>query len=193
VGAAARRAAGERAALRARYHSARHAAWAEGAARARAGAGFAGQADLAALFTERGVALTRPGGTVALLLPAKLWRTLAGGGLRALLLRETRLLALEDWSHAPAAFDAATYPSLLLAARAGHADGAVNVTPDAPRVRVTVHQGRRAATACVAASALACDSSPAAPWVLLPPEVRARWTRCAPPARRPRSCARRSA
>jgi hypothetical protein len=52
---------------------------------------------------------------VALLLPAKLWRCLAGGGVRRLLAGETSIHALEDWSAARSAFDAAVYPSLLVA------------------------------------------------------------------------------
>jgi hypothetical protein len=71
--------------------------------------------DLAALFVERGLSLGRPNGILALLLPAKLWRVLAGGGVRALLLERCDLLALEDWSEAERAFDATVYPSTLVA------------------------------------------------------------------------------
>jgi hypothetical protein len=80
-------------------------------------AGFGAQVDLAALFTERALALTRPGGVTAFLVPAKLWRTLAGGALRALVLRESTPLALDDWSDAPNDFAAAVYPSLLVTRR----------------------------------------------------------------------------
>jgi len=106
----------ERVALRRRFTVFRDAAWSAGAERARAGAGFAAQVDLAALFVERSLALVSPGGVVALLLPAKLWRSLAGGGVRGLLARDARLLRLEDWSEAPCAFDAAVYPSVIVAA-----------------------------------------------------------------------------
>jgi hypothetical protein len=57
----------------------RNAAWESGASSAGAGRGFAAQIDLAALFVERSCELLRPGGTLALLLPTKLWRSLAGG------------------------------------------------------------------------------------------------------------------
>lgn len=157
----------ERLALRARYECARHAAWTDGVGRA--GTGFGGQADLAALFTERAVALARPGGTVALLLPAKLWRTLAGGGLRTLLPRETRLHTLEDWSHAPAAFDAVTYPALLLATRREPQHHRASDPP----VRVTVHVGRRASTTHVPLADVALADARGAPWLLLPADVRA--------------------
>ena len=49
-------------ALRTHYASARNAPWAAGATLARAGQGFAAQTDLAAPFTERALALTRPHG-----------------------------------------------------------------------------------------------------------------------------------
>ena len=78
---------------------------------------FGSQVDLAALFVERSVSLVRPGGVVGLLVPAKLWRSLAGCGVRHLVTERTTVVALEDWSAAPAAFDAATYPSLLLLRR----------------------------------------------------------------------------
>jgi hypothetical protein len=63
------------------------------------------------------VSLTCEGGTVGLLLPAKLWRCLAGGGVRRLLMQETTIRSLEDWSAARSAFDAAVYPSLLVAGK----------------------------------------------------------------------------
>jgi hypothetical protein len=104
--------------LRESFRVARDAAWARGAAAARAGTGFGGQVDLAALFVERGLSLCRTGGVLAFLLPAKLWRSLAGGGVRCLLAGECHLLALEDWSGAARTFDAAVYPSLLVGRRA---------------------------------------------------------------------------
>lgn len=74
-------------------------------------------ADLAVAFVERSMQLLAPRGTLALLVPAKLWRTLAGGGIRRALQQEMHLHALHDWSDAPAQFDAATYPSLVVATR----------------------------------------------------------------------------
>ena len=133
-------------------------------------AGFGTQVDLAALFTERALALTRPGGVTAFLVPAKLWRTLAGGALRALVLRESTPLALDDWSDAPNDFAAAVYPSLLVTRR--HSDERPPADPPATTVRV--HRARTHSTAAVAPRALPLDpASPAAPWLLLPPDVRA--------------------
>lgn len=106
-----------RAALREAYAVFRHAAWEQGAEDAAAGSGFGAQVDLSALFVERSLALLQPAGTLALLLPVKLWRSLAGGGVRRLLETHADVVAVEDWTESPAAFDAAVYPSLLLARR----------------------------------------------------------------------------
>ena len=159
-----------RRALRRDFVVARRAAWERGARLAGAGSGFAGQADLAALFVERSVSLLRPGGTVALLLPGKLWRSLAGGGVRRLLAERCRLVALEDWTRAPAAFDAAVYPSLLVARRA-HGTAAGTWACDAP-VALAEHVGRARHAWSSPAPALALDASPGAPWVSLPPAAR---------------------
>jgi hypothetical protein len=105
--------------LRRDFIVAREAAWRHGADLGGAGRGFGAQVDLAALFVERGVSLAREDGVVALLLPAKLWRSLAGGGVRRLIADRTTVMVVEDWSAAPAAFDAAAYPSLVVLRRAG--------------------------------------------------------------------------
>ena len=159
--------AAARAALRRDYVSYRAAAWRDGAAAAGAGVGFAGQVDLAALFVERSLAVTRTDGVAALLLPAKLWRSLAGGGVRRLLDANHRLLALEDWSNAPALFDAAVYPSLVVVRRGRPA---TNTT--SPDTRLTVHAPRVAIAWSVHPSELALDPSPGAPWLMLPPPAR---------------------
>jgi hypothetical protein len=123
------------------------------------------QVDLAALFAERSMELVRQGGTVALLLPMKLWRSLAGGGVRRLFATDNALRVVEDWSEAPHAFDAAVYPSLVVATRA---DRASVRTP----IVTAVHRKRLAITWRTAYAALALDHSPGAPWLLLPPDAR---------------------
>lgn len=125
-----RQAPAERLRLRRLFRVAREAPWQTGAELAGAGPGFAAQADLSALFVERGLTLLRPGGTVSLLLPAKLWRALAGGGVRTLLATEAVVTVVEDWSRSPHSFDAAVYPSLLVAVRAQ--------SPSAPEIRPAV-------------------------------------------------------
>jgi Eco57I restriction endonuclease. len=101
----------------------RNAAWESGATFAGAGRGFAAQIDLSSLFVERSCELLRPGGTMALLLPAKLWCSLAGGGVRQLLVGRMDIVALEDLAESHSQFDAAVYPSLLVARkRTGRSD-----------------------------------------------------------------------
>jgi hypothetical protein len=156
-----------RATLRRDYVSYRGAAWRDGAAGARVSAGFAGQVDLAALFIERSLGVVRPGGVVALLVPSKLWRSLAGGGVRRLLASEHGLLQLEDWSDAPSLFDAAVYPSLVVARR-----GPSPSPEREPALHVTVHASRVAAAWQMQSSELGLDQSPGAPWLLLPPLAR---------------------
>ena len=154
-----------REALRARFVTLRHAAWESGAESAGAARGFASQADLAALFTERAVQLTRQGGVVALLLPSKLWSALAGGGVRSLLTRCTETLALDEWPDGPAGFDAVVYPSALVARRVA--------APEAHGVQLTLHGASHSRTWLTARDSIPLDESAGAPWLLLPPHVRA--------------------
>ncbi|HEX6537285.1 MAG TPA: DNA methyltransferase [Gemmatimonadaceae bacterium] len=165
-----------RAALRSRFAVFRGAGWSRGASAARAGSGFAAQVDLAALFTERALALLHEGGALALILPAKLWRSLAGGGLRRHLRERARLVALEDWSEAPAAFDAAVYPSLLVAHRAAGDEGAAS-RPSA--LAMSVRRARDAIAWTCDPDRLALDADPASPWLPLPSPARAAFDRVA--------------
>jgi hypothetical protein len=159
-----------RASLRERYRVYREAAWAAGAERAGAGSGFGAQVDLAALFVERSLALASQSGVVALLVPAKLWRSLAGGGTRALLARVARLLRLEDWSEAPCVFDAAVYPSVLVAA------SAAPTPPD--EMHASVRRRSLDVTWRAQPASMRFDRSDAAsPWLLVPPKVRAAFDR----------------
>ena len=158
----------ERELLRERYRVFRAGAWESGAEQARAGAGFAAQVDLAALFIERGVRLLRPGAVLSFLVPAKLWRSLAGGGVRRLLGEETRVAVLEDLAEAPATFDAAVYPSLIVAERWNGA------TDDHPGeiLASAYHRGCGALRWRLPRRQLAFDDSPGSPWLILPSEVR---------------------
>ena len=157
----------ERDALRARYESMRNAAWRAGAAASGAMTGFGMQADLAALFAERATLLARPGGVVALLVPAKLFRSLAGGGLRALLARTASVLACEDHSLGRALFDAAVYPAVLVARRLGAAPSA---TPEG--IACAVIRRDTELRWHSAPRELALDHTEGAPWLLLPPPAR---------------------
>ena len=126
-------------------------------------AGFGSQPDLAALFAERSVQLTRRGGAVALLLPAKLWRSLSGGPLRRHL-AALRIARIEDWSEAPCSFDAAVYPSVVILQR--------SVPAAAPAI-IGVRRRTLALEWTMSASAVGFDPlDPASPWLMLPPDVR---------------------
>lgn len=160
----------QRIAFRRDFEVARSAPWVAGATAAGAASGFAAQVDLAALFIERAVRLTAPDGALALLVPAKLWRSLAGGGVRRFITSETTIRRVEDYSDATAVFDAAVYPSLVVLARRDA------VPTDCIDVSVH-HHGERAVTWRTASTDLAFDNSPGAPWILLPPEARRAFAR----------------
>ncbi len=163
----------QRAELRDRFVSLRDAAWRAGAEAAAAGRGFAAQADLAALFTERSVRLARVGGVVALVLPAKLWLALAGGGVRQFLSEFAPPLHLEDLSADSAGFGAVVYPSLLLARRQ-EPGGTVE-----PHLIGSSQRAGAALTWRLKRDRLALDRTPGAPWLLLPTEVRDAFDRLA--------------
>jgi hypothetical protein len=145
----------------------RNAAWKSGAAIAGAGKGFAAQIDMAALFVERSCDLLRPGGTMALLLPAKLWRSLAGGGVRQLLFDRAAVVVLEDLTESEPQFDAAVYPSLLVARRLAD-------DPDdrMPPISAAVRTRRGSAQWICTRESLSVDATPGSPWVLIPPAAR---------------------
>ena len=95
------------------------------------GVAFGVQTDLAIPFTQRALALTKPGGVLAFLLPAKLWRSISAGALRHHLLHHATPLHLRDHSATAAGFAAAVYPSaLVLRRRQPIAPGAVIMKTD---------------------------------------------------------------
>jgi hypothetical protein len=124
--------------------------------------------DLAALFVERGLRLLRPGAVLSLLVPMKLWQSLAGGGVRRLLSEESRIVEIEDLAEAPAAFDAAVYPSLIVVERWSGAG------EDVPGEIVAASHHRGCGPLCwrLPRRSLPFDDSPGSPWLVVPPEVR---------------------
>lgn len=155
----------QRAALRERFAVFRLAAWESGAVEAAAGRGFASQVDLAALFAERAVRLCQRDAAIALLLPAKLWGSLAGGGLRQFLAAQAPALLLEEWQDSSAGFDAVVYPSALVARRRG-------ALASTETLRVVAHRHEIPLPWTLPRTRLALDDTPGAPWLLLPSEVR---------------------
>lgn len=151
--------------LRERYVVYRNAAWSSGAEGAHAGKGFASQVDAAALFVERSAQLLQPGGTLSLVVPAKLWRSLAGGGVRHLLQASLELRELHDLTSAPRSFDAAVYPSVVTACRPSERlnDRALEIMSHRPE---GVRRWR------TSPAAIAFDRTPGSPWLIMPPDVR---------------------
>ena len=157
--------AASRAAFRHRFAVFAGRGWTRGTTIAGAGSGFASQIDLAALFIERSVELLREGGVLSLLVPAKLWRSLAGGGVRRLLADATSLLEIDDLAESPHAFDAAVYPSILTASRG---------RPVPCRAPIVASRARheRDLRWCIDPARLGFDNDPASPWLIVPGEVR---------------------
>jgi hypothetical protein len=162
--------------LRQEFTVYRRAAWESGAQRAGAGRGFAAQIDMAALFVERGCDLLRENGTLAYLLPTKLWRSLAGGGVRELLLDHTDLILIEDLTDLHAHFDAAVYPSLLVARRRrGSASLTAQIAPginQSERLTLTIKSSLTSSSWRSTPHRLPLDETPGSPWLLLPSAVR---------------------
>ena len=173
-------AASSRQALRGEFEVYREAAWRHGAIMSGAGRGFSAQVDMAALFVERSLGLLKNGGILGVLLPAKLWRSLAGGGVRSLLARRSQLLLLEDLGDTRSGFDAAVYPSLLVcrngksgAIPADFAPTAwkgVSVAREDPRFEIRSHRG--VVRWKSSAASLPFDETPGSPWLVTPPDVR---------------------
>ncbi|MEO8192935.1 MAG: N-6 DNA methylase [Gemmatimonadales bacterium] len=162
----------ERESLRHTFNVYRNSAWLGGIELSGAGRGFASQVDSAALFIERCIDLLRPSGAAALVVPAKLWRSLAGGGVRAFLLERAAIRELHDLSSAPRLFDAAVYPSVLVASRRTSSAA----VPSPPMIAVS-HARQSTTRWTTRAEQLPFDSSEGSPWLLMPDTVRAAFDR----------------
>ncbi|MEO5590421.1 MAG: hypothetical protein ABIS03_12600, partial [Gemmatimonadaceae bacterium] len=141
------------------------AAWMAGCVASAAGRGFGSQVDSSALFIERCAALLKPGGVVSLIVPAKLWKSLAGGGTRELLLRTTAIREVHDLTRASSLFDAAVYPSIIVAT-------APAPVSNSGGIRIALHDDRGVSEWTTSVTDLALDDSPGSPWLLVPTDVR---------------------
>ena len=151
-------------ALRRNFQVYRNAAWRGGSDVSAAGRGFASQVDLAALFVERSVNLLRTRGVAALVVPSKLWRSLAGGGLREFLMQNAILRELHDLTGATSVFDAAVYPSVVVAERSR--DG------NCDEIDLIVHRGGKTQRCRATPARVAFDPTRGSPWLMVPSEVR---------------------
>jgi hypothetical protein len=141
--------------------------WSDGAKLAGSGRAFANQIDLASLFVERSLFLLQDGGALSLLLPAKLWRSLSGGGVRQVICRNLEIVALEDLTESRGGFDAAVYPSLLVGRRK-----TTRENDREPSFAAAVHSKKSVFQWQMKTAALPLDQSAGSPWLLLPPQVR---------------------
>jgi hypothetical protein len=131
---------------------------------------FGVQTDLAIPFTQRGLELARPGGMLAFLLPAKLWRSVAAGALRHHLLQCGTPRLLRDQSHTNGGFSAAVYPSAIVVQRtATHAEPAMHDTT--MECHTTDALGNPQSFPITTAQ-LAATELPGAPWRIVPEAVR---------------------
>ena len=141
----------------------RYTCWRPGGAATR---GFAHLPDLAVAFTERAFELTRPGGVVALLVPAKLATSGYAEPLRRRLAHHSRIERAAPLPEPVArAFGAAVYPMALVAARADPTGTEQTGTS----------LGAKSATAAVPQRQLQSDG----PWILTPGVARISRRLCA--------------
>jgi hypothetical protein len=165
-----------RRAVRDRFQVCARAGWAPPVARAGDAAtgvkrptGSSGQVDLSLLFLEKSMSLLNERGTLAMLLPAKVLRSLYAGGARELLLSGMELSHIEDHSlDHRSTFEADAFTSVVIAHRASDAP-----PPPVP-VRIVM---RRAGTAplefCIPADDLPLyPGDLRSPWLIAPPECR---------------------
>ena len=138
--------------------------------------GFAHLPDLAVAFTERALELARPGGVIALLVPAKLASSGYAEPLRQRLVQTTRIeRAAPLAERAARAFGAAVYPMALVSVRADPSGSESTATSLGPKPGAAVIPQRQLATG--------------GPWILAPgaegvarrlstsfPKVRDRWS-----------------
>jgi hypothetical protein len=157
----------ERARLREQFTVFRNSAWQQGARAAGAGSGFGSQADSAALFIERCIELLQAGGAMSLVLPAKLFKSLAGGGMRQHVIERSRVCEIHDLTHRSDVFDAAVYPAILT----------LRLKGEGHRVFISSHAAGEVITWPATIGSLELDDSPGSPWILAPPKVRSAFDR----------------
>jgi hypothetical protein len=138
--------------------------WRAGGAAAGPGSrrGFANRPDFSLAFVERAWELVRPGGAVAMLVPAKLATAAYGAHARHALGTRATIRAAADLTGAPeAAFEATVYPLALVASKIP--------PPEDHHVRTTLRVPRTPTLAGVPQRELAAGG----PWTLAPAPVRA--------------------
>jgi tRNA1(Val) A37 N6-methylase TrmN6 len=125
----------------------------------------AGQVDLAMIFLERAISLLAPGGTLAIVLPAKFLRSAAAGAARALMLEHMEILSIEDHSlDQRSIFSADAFATIIIARR--------KLDARAPDTAVTMIR-RSQPSLTFTARTLSFDAhNPRSLWLLAPAAVR---------------------
>jgi hypothetical protein len=159
--------------LRERYQVCATAGWPYAATLAGTPHAAGAQVDLSLLFLEKSIRLLAQDGTLGMLLPSKLLRSLYASGAREMLLHQMQLLVLEDHSlDHRALFDADAFTAVVLARKST----AQPSTDDSePAVRVTLaHTAGPSLHFELPVSELPLRKGDArSPWLLVPPECRA--------------------
>lgn len=161
--------------IRKRYAVCRDPGWRRGTRLSGSPGGAGAQVDLSLLFLERSLRLLAEDGALAMLLPAKSIRSLYGGSARRMLLRETRLVSLEDHSlDQRSIFRADAFAASVVVRKAPDTGVPENSGAIGPVVRVTMVrrgvQPLRYALSQRDLGVIAGDD--AAPWLLAPPAAR---------------------
>jgi hypothetical protein len=160
--------------LRERYRVCADAGWPHAAAVTGMSRGAGSQIDLAFLFLERSLSLLRPGGTLGMVLPAKLIRSLAPGGARALLLADTHLTSVVDHSlDQRAVFDADAFTAVLVARRRDEVPSTSAARDPDVDVHMTRSGGRELRFSIAAADLSLRTGDVRSPWLLAPPDCAA--------------------
>lgn len=154
--------------VRERYSTCDHPGWPYAARLVGASTNAGGQVDLAVLFLELAIRVLRPGGVVAMVLPAKLLRSLFAGSARRLLLDNTDIVWLEDRSlDRQSLFRADAFVATVVARKRAMGD------VDHVATTVALH-GRDTARYTVPGRCLpVIVGDNAAPWLLAPPPIAA--------------------
>ena len=123
------------------------------------------QVDLSLLFLERSVRLLKPQGVLALLLPAKTFRSLYAGGARRLMLRDLQVTHLEDHSlDQHSIFTADAFAGAIVACRDRTRELPLHVRcfrKTGPPIEFTLERAQLPLRI----------EDPASPWLLVPPDV----------------------
>ncbi|MBI4331921.1 MAG: SAM-dependent DNA methyltransferase [Chloroflexi bacterium] len=166
-----------RARLFSEYQVCVDAGWKRGAALGGIGRGFGRQVDYSIAFVERGREFLKPNGRLSFVITSKVIHALYGNALRKSLVKDTRILALHDYSlHARTLFEDATNYPLILAFEQGQAPASheVQVTVAGPSASFKSWQTQQKDLPILspALETGPLNQTEESPWALAPPEVR---------------------